>query len=153
MQKIWLFLKFFHLQAAPFANSGQVIRTIQHIAEFLVYDAIFRALIFPCDSSFWDVFFQWFILFCPLWDFDHTLLNARGSSQGPTPALWWCYDPAAVWNRWWGTTGRPKEDRPKELKRSRLAQNFSVFFWVGGRNWRGLETAPPKFHLGNNRLI
>lgn len=104
----------------------------------------FQSITFPMWFIILGCFFQWFILFCPLWDFDHTLLNARGSSQGPTPALWWCYDPAAVWNRWWGTTGRPKEDRPKELKRSRLAQNFSGFFFWLEEGIGGALKLPPQ---------
>ena len=52
-KKSGCFQSVFTFQAAPFANSGQVIRTIRHIAEFLVYDwCNFQSITFP----------MWFII-------------------------------------------------------------------------------------------
>lgn len=114
-----------------------------------------RIKFFPWDSSFWGCFFfQWFIiLYCPLMRFwSHTPQCPRFVTRPNTSPVVMLRSSSSV-KPLVRDNGEAKRRSAKGTKTQSPGSEFSVFFWVGGRNWRGLETAPPKFHLGNNRLI
>lgn len=99
-------------------------------------------------------FFQWFIiLYCSLMRFwSHTPQCPRFVTRPNTSPVVMLRSSRSV-KPLGRDSGEAKRRSAKGTRTQSPGSGFQDFFWVGGRNWRGLETAPPKFHLGNNRLI